>query len=226
VGPLFCYFLLSLFTKTNAGLSETCSPSKTYQGVGYVFMKEDRVKAGQHGCNDGCIYRLEEDEDVKPGEICFREWELKAMSLEKPVKLGGCLGPDDKLPKHWIPLLQSPCNFLKGPKCIENKIPAENIGIVGAGIAGLTLAWILQKIGHNVTIIEATDRVGGRAFTHYGDGWYGDLGAMRFPPKHEQPLLYQLFEQFNIPLETFTNSNEGPGSYFYINGKYFSSTGK
>ena len=32
--------------------------------------------------------------------------------------------------------------------------------------------------------MEASHRVGGRMLTHYGEGWYGDLGAMRFPVEH------------------------------------------
>ena len=47
--------------------------------------------------------------------------------------------------------------------------------------AGLTLTWILQSVGHNVTLVEATERYGGSAHTFYGDGRYGDLGAKRFP---------------------------------------------
>jgi len=90
-------------------------------------------------------------------------------------------------------------------------------------MAGLTMAWILQSIGHEVTILEATGRVGGRAFTYHGDGWYGDLGAMRFPPEKDQPLIHQLFKQFKIPLADFTNTNQGSGSYFYVNGRHFSS---
>ena len=33
-------------------------------------------------------------------------------------------------------------------------------------------------------MLEISGRVGGRMFTYYGHGWYGDLGAMRFPPTH------------------------------------------
>ena len=32
--------------------------------------------------------------------------------------------------------------------------------------------------------MEASDRVGGRIHTYYGNGWYADLGAMRFPRDH------------------------------------------
>ena len=64
------------------------------------------------------------------------------------------LGPEEeKFPRYWIPLLEDPCSQLKGPKCPCNPMPkAEKIGIVGAGMAGLTMAWILQSIGHEVTL--------------------------------------------------------------------------
>ena len=35
-----------------------------------------------------------------------------------------------------------------------------------------------------MSLVEASHRVGGRMLTHYGEGWYGDLGAMRFPVEH------------------------------------------
>ena len=39
----------------------------------------------------------------------------------------------------------------------------------------------LYYLSVKVTMFEAQDRTGGRIYTHYGKGWFGDLGAMRFP---------------------------------------------
>ncbi|MEM6502073.1 MAG: FAD-dependent oxidoreductase [Cyanobacteria bacterium P01_C01_bin.89] len=53
----------------------------------------------------------------------------------------------------------------------------ENIGIVGAGIAGIVAAHALSQAGRNVQVIEARDRIGGRIHTDYSSGVACDLGA-------------------------------------------------
>eukprot|EP01133_Synstelium_polycarpum_P001203 gene1203-1388_t len=58
------------------------------------------------------------------------------------------------------------------------------VGIIGAGMAGLYSAMILKDLGIQFEILEASERYGGRAYTHrFSNAPYNyiDFGAMRFP---------------------------------------------
>nr|QIS94341.1 Tjp1 [Symphyonema bifilamentata 97.28] len=75
-----------------------------------------------------------------------------------------------------------------------NHQPSKHVTILGAGIAGLIAAYELERLGHQVDVMEGSPRIGGRIWTHrFGDpidGPYGELGAMRIPPQHEYVLHY------------------------------------
>ena len=45
---------------------------------------------------------------------------------------------------------------------IQSPGMAPHVCVVGAGVSGLRCASLLLENGHNVTIIEARDRIGGR----------------------------------------------------------------
>lgn len=54
---------------------------------------------------------------------------------------------------------------------------SPTVSIVGAGFAGLVAARELEAAGVNVTIFEARDRIGGRAWTTEGLGYTLEMGA-------------------------------------------------
>jgi len=65
----------------------------------------------------------------------------------------------------------------------------EKIAIViGAGIAGLTAAYQLQKKGHDVLVLEARNTPGGRMSTVDWEGFKVDVGA-KFVTSSDKTLL-------------------------------------
>ncbi len=53
----------------------------------------------------------------------------------------------------------------------------SRIGIIGAGISGLTIAWLLRKNGYDVRVYEASDQPGGAMkTTRHPDGWLAEWG--------------------------------------------------
>ena len=99
----------------------------------------------------------------------------------------------------------------------------KRVVILGAGIAGLTAAYELSKVGYTCEILEATSRAGGRNLTARGgdvleemnntqrvdfdreDYLYANMGPARLPYHHETILGY--CKQFGVELEVFTNDN-------------------
>lgn len=86
--------------------------------------------------------------------------------------------------------------------------PRRHFLILGAGAAGLAAALELLAQRHTVTIIEASQRVGGRVRTHrFEDGSYGELGAMRIPAEHDYTHHYLAKTRLLDELRPFPGSH-------------------
>jgi len=74
---------------------------------------------------------------------------------------------------------------------------------VGAGLAGLSAAYELGQAGHQVTVLEARDRPGGRVLTlrdTFADGQYAEAGAETFGETHDFVQHYvQTFHLETMP---------------------------
>ena len=81
-----------------------------------------------------------------------------------------------------------------------------DVVVVGAGLAGLQAARLLQNAGKDVVVLEAQDRVGGRTLTHsLKDGSRFDMGAMWIGP--EMKRIHKLIDEFG--LNTFPQYTRG-----------------
>src|SRR3954451_6236204 len=94
---------------------------------------------------------------------------------------------------------------------------AGRVVVVGAGLAGLTAAWELQKAGVPCDVLETRARVGGRAWT-VREGWLGDqyaeAGADLVGPAYQN--FREVLAEFGLTLDQVPTGRGG----FYLQGLY------
>ena len=86
--------------------------------------------------------------------------------------------------------------------------PWSRVAIIGAGVAGLRTAMLLQSMGIPYEIFEASDHIGGRLYTYQfaskppenpqGKHDYYDVGGMRFPDSHANKRTFELFRELGL----------------------------
>jgi monoamine oxidase len=114
------------------------------------------------------------------------------------------------------------------PPLLQGSGKGKTVVILGAGVAGMTAAYELSKLGYTCKVVEARGFAGGRCQTarngkvleelggekqvcHFEKGQYLNFGPWRIPFNHRSTLHYT--KQFDIPLELFNNDNDA--SYVY-----------
>ncbi len=75
---------------------------------------------------------------------------------------------------------------------------AYNIHIIGAGLSGLIAAQVLEQKGYHPTIIEATDRVGGRVKTDFIEGYQLDHGFQVLLTEYPMAKKYLDYETLEL----------------------------
>ncbi|MXV49920.1 NAD(P)-binding protein [Pedobacter sp. HMF7647] len=108
----------------------------------------------------------------------------------------------------------------------------KSIVILGGGIAGMTAAYELNKLGYTCTILETRERSGGRCWSvrngslsteitngkqqaKFDNDLYFNAGPSRIPHHHQLTLHY--CKELGVPLQIYNNVNEN--AYYFSEGK-------
>ena len=115
----------------------------------------------------------------------------------------------------------------------------SHVLVLGAGVAGLSAAYELRKLGYSCTILEARNRPGGRNFSVRGgdsvsevggptqsasfdSGHYMNAGPARIPQHHSLTLGY--CRELGVDIEVFVNNNES--AYYHVEDEKGSLSGE
>lgn len=126
---------------------------------------------------------------------------MSIITKVSPGTKAGSPNPAD-FPATYIDILYSHADYLRANngRIARGSLAGRDIAVVGSGAAGLISAYQLMALGANVTILEASDRAGGRLHTISplgpGNPAKFEMGAMRIPPSEQ--LFNYYAKQFGV----------------------------
>lgn len=112
---------------------------------------------------------------------------------------------------------------VNAPPALGGSGKGKKVVVLGAGLAGLTAAFELRKLGYEMQVLEARGYAGGRCQTarkgfelkelggeaqrcNFDEGHYINHGPWRIPLDHQSTLYYTRL--FDVPLEVMVNEND------------------
>ena len=115
----------------------------------------------------------------------------------------------------WAVALLTFCPLVGASETGTAAFKPLSIGVVGAGLAGLTAAYRLMQHGYRVTVYEATDRAGGRVWTYRNGEHHEELGGKNIEEDDEE--IRALAQELDIPL--INGSCSWNGTYLTADGR-------
>lgn len=113
------------------------------------------------------------------------------------------------------------------PKPLPSRRPGSvqnRVVVVGAGLAGLAAAWELDEAGHDVTVLEARSRPGGRVLTlrePFAGGLFADAGAIAYSEAYTQAVRY--IDELGLERANWVQPDLS--SLYHLNGNRFTAGG-
>lgn len=147
------------------------------------------------------------------------------VSRRELLKAGGLLGAGMAL-AACTRTSRADARDAKGPVPTAS-VPSPHdprIVVVGAGLAGVSAAYQLTKVGAHVELYEARARLGGRCWSSregWADGQTAEHGGEFIDTRHVH--IRQMAKELGLPLEDLTAAYVAGTSYpRYTNGHYLS----